>query len=387
MKKYLQEYCTGCGLCESYGMARLEVDKKGFCHPVSGDDNFLKAVCPAAGKQISGMDLSKIWGKAYAVYYGYSNDPGLRNAASSGGALTEIASFLLEKHEVDAVIHTFVSDACPTETQICISRTREELIARCGSRYSISHPLREISGLDHNLRYAFIGKPCDVTALKNYMKLNPEMESVIPYTLSFFCAGLPSADAQAELLRALKCDGSVVSLRYRGNGWPGYTTAIEENGAVHQMLYEDSWGKILGRDIMKMCRFCLDGIGEMADISCCDAWYMNDKREPDFSEHEGRNAIFCRSEKGLELLKAAADSERIHIEEFPDYCTQLDYIQKYQMDRRATMRAKIAALRIMGKKTPKYPIQSLDGFSHSVGIKRKFSVFKGTVKRVLQGKI
>ena len=94
------------------------------------------------------------------------------------------------------------------------------------------------------------------------------------------------------------CDGKIKSLRYRGDGWPGYATATQYDGKVFKMDYNTSWGQILGRDIMKMCRFCLDGIGEMADISCCDAWYLTNDNKPDFSEADGRNAVFCRSKLG-----------------------------------------------------------------------------------------
>ena len=48
--------------------------------------------------------------------------------------------------------------------------------------------------------------------------------------MSFFCAGLPSIDAQKKLLEEMGCNSRVVSLRYRGNGWPGYATANLENG-------------------------------------------------------------------------------------------------------------------------------------------------------------
>ena len=134
-----------------------------------------------------------------------------------------------------------------------------------------------------NKKYAFIGKPCDVTVLKNFQKLNPIIAEMIPITMSFFCAGLPRIDAQKKLLEEMGCNGRVVSLRYRGNGWPGYATVNLENGKQCKMDYNTSWGKILGRDIMKMCRFCLDGIGEMADIACCDVWYLTEDNKPNFT--------------------------------------------------------------------------------------------------------
>ena len=95
-------------------------------------------------------------------------DEVLRRQAASGGSLTKIASYLLESKKVDAILHICALSENPTETEICISTSMEELLRICVSRYAISHPLSSISELDVNKKYAFIGKPCDVTVLKNF---------------------------------------------------------------------------------------------------------------------------------------------------------------------------------------------------------------------------
>ena len=386
MKKYLQEYCVGCGLCQSEGKAILETDKKGYYKPLSGDVKWMEKVCPAAGSQCSEMDFSKIWGKEKAVYYGYSNDEAVRTKASSGGVLTEVTSYLLESGTVDAVLHTCMSLVNPTETEICVSTSRNELTERCGSRYAISHPLKNLSELPDK-RYAFVGKPCDIVALKNYLRECPDLEKKFPITLSFFCAGLPSTDAQSELIKQLGCTGKVKSLRYRGNGWPGYATAVQEDGCEHQMDYDSSWGKILGRDVMKMCRFCLDGIGEMADISCGDAWYLTEDMKPDFTENQGRNVVFARTDLGNDILKNSCNAGNITLTDFSDYDDKLKYMQFYQHDRRATMLSKSVAMRIMGKTFPKYSSTGMKKYSKETTSKRNKDIFKGTVKRILKGKI
>lgn len=192
--------------------------------------------------------------------------------------------------------------------------------------YETLDPLSSISELDVNKKYAFIGKPCDVTVLKNFQKLNPIIAEMIPITMSFFCAGLPSIDAQKKLLEEMGCNSRVVSLRYRGNGWPGYATANLENGKQCKIDYNTSWGKILGRDIMKMCRFCLDGIGEMTDIACCDAWYLTEDNKPNFTEADGRNGIICRSNQGVEIVQEASALGKLVVTEFTDYEEKLKHI-------------------------------------------------------------
>lgn len=386
MKKYLSEYCVGCGLCESCAKASCNVDEKGFMHPQEGDENWLKAVCPSAGRQQKWMDFSDIWGRTRSVYYGWSAEQHTRQMASSGGVITEIASWMLENKIADAVLHICTDPDDPTKTICCESTSREEVTLRSGSRYAISHPLQYISNIDHRKRYVFIGKPCDVAALRNYMEIDTELGKSIILTLSFFCAGLPSTTAQDKLIAHLGCSkDNLVSLRYRGDGWPGYTTAVDRYGRNYQTDYATSWGSILGRDIMKMCRFCLDGIGEAADISCGDAWHLTPEKKPDFRESDGRNVIFARTEKGEKLLDEIVKDGRVCVSPAP--VENLKYIQMYQWDRRATMVDKVLAMRLLGRSVPRYNLKNLFLYAKKVSIKRHYAIFKGTVKRILEGKI
>lgn len=387
MKTYIKNYCIGCGACQSLNHADLKKNEKGYLYPVNEKIDWLEKVCPASGLHVSLMSKDS-WGRKKAVYYGWSSNEQIRKSASSGGVLTELASFMLEYKLVDAVLHTCVNNQKPWETQICYSTTKEQVVERCGSRYSISHPLAELHKLNPEKKYLFIGKPCDVIALRNLQKIEPKWQEIIPYTFSFFCAGLPSVDAQKKLLNSLGTnEKSCVALRYRGNGWPGYATAVDQEGKSYQMDYNTSWGTILGRDIMKACRFCLDGIGEMADISCGDAWYLTLEGKPDFRENKGRNIVFARTEKGYELLQKVKKSGNLVLQETNEKEARLSQIQKYQYERKATMVAKILAVRMAFHPTPKYSLRMLMKWSRDVSLRKQWQIFKGTLKRVIQGKI
>lgn len=387
MKAYIKNYCVGCGACKSLNQAELKKDKKGYLYPADGNQDWLEKICPAAGVHVASMSENS-WGRKKAVYYGWSSDNLVRENASSGGVLTELAAFMLEQKLVDEVLHTCVDDQCPSKTKICYSTTRKQLVKRCGSRYSISHPLAELHKLDSKKRYLFIGKPCDVVALRNLQKIEPKWKEIIPYVFSFFCAGLPSVDAQHKLLTSLGTNKKdCVSLRYRGNGWPGYATAVDKNGDMYQMDYNTSWGTILGRDIMKGCRFCLDGIGEMADISCGDAWYLTADGKPDFRENKGRNIVFARTEKGYEILESAKLHGAVVLQETDEKEAHLNQIQKYQYERKATMGAKILAVRLAFHPAPKYSLRMLVQWKNNVSSKKRWQIFRGTLKRVIQGKI
>ena len=70
-----------------------------------------------------------------------------------------------------------------------------------------------------------------------------------------------------RLLKALDADpAEVVGFRYRGNGWPGFATAVLRDGTERKMSYHDSWGKVLSKHVQHRCKICADGTGIAADI-------------------------------------------------------------------------------------------------------------------------
>ena len=382
-----EEFCTGCGLCKSVLNAKEFKDDKRFPKFKIDKDNieFFSNVCPAAGE--SAKLNNSIWGGYKNYYYGYSKNDVIRHQASSGGILTSIAMYLIKSKKVDAIIHVQRGDEKPYETTIKLSRTEDDVLQHSGSRYAISSPLTSIKQIiKQDNTYAFIGKPCDVSALRMYMQKYNDLQN-IKYLFSFFCAGTPSEEAQHSLLCKLGCNdiSDCKKLDYRGNGWPGYTTCSFYDGRQTQLSYVESWGTILGRDIRNSCKFCFDGIGLLADISCCDAWHLSDDMQPNFKEAAGRNAIFARNEVGQKLLDEMVRKGEIYLEKGD--INKLRYIQEYQYVRRATMIDKMLVFSIFNRNKPYYPIKTMIKLSGNVSFRKHLSIFKGTCQRIIAGRI
>lgn len=392
MNEMYREFCSGCGLCISQKKAQWEKNGRGFLTAVSKEkdfNTFCDSVCPAGGKQCSEFEKGTVWGRNTGVFLSHSTDEYIRYQASSGGVLTSICLFLLENKMVDGIIQTKMDPDNPISTKTCLSKTREELLDCCGSRYSASAPLSNINDfLQGKEKYVFIGKPCDVTALHNFAKMDERVSDHIKYMFSFFCAGAPSEQANIQLLNKMGCKKETcVHLKYRGDGWPGYATAADRNGETFQLDYRSAWRDTLGRDIRKMCRFCLDGIGEMADISCGDAWYLGEDNKPLFTEAAGRNVVFCRTQCGKELFIKAYKAGYLTKSDYPEFEKELPMYQAYQYERRTTMSTTVFALKVMRRKFPKYNNKLLKSYSKRVGLKHKISRFKGTVQRIAEKKI
>ena len=151
--------------------------------------------------------------------------------------------------------------------------------------------------------YLFIGKPCDVAAVRQMQQHDPRLKENIPYIVSFMCAGTPSLQGTEQVLDKLEVERKdVTAFRYRGDGWPGLTKATLKNGDERTMTYNDSWGKVLNRHLQTRCKICPDGIGEFADIVCADGWEGDEKGYPSFEEREGNSLILVRTAKAANFF-------------------------------------------------------------------------------------
>lgn len=393
MKNCYKDFCTGCGLCHDQQNVSFFTDSAGYDVPTSLSKEqaaFCDIVCPM-GKNGIGHDheTSSLWGNYRAMYKGFSCDEDIRFRASSGGVTTTLAVYLLEKKLVDGVIHIQADPDVPYRTKVVCSYTPEEVIQRCGSRYCQSSPLYDISKLiKPNEKYAFIGKPCDVRALRNLINQRGVFADSIPYLFSFFCAGTPTDTANKKLLNELGCpEERCTELHYRGNGWPGLTYAIDDTGKKSCMEYEKSWMAILGRSIRKSCKFCFDGIGEAADVSCGDYWNLGKDNKPLFEETKGQNVVFGWTQRGAELLIQAKNDGKIELIVDCNMEKTLELCQPNHKGKRSTTRAKILALKVFGKQHPLYDDKVLKSYSKYSSSMMRFNTFKGTIKRIIQKSI
>ena len=387
MKKKYNDYCVGCGLCKSEFNCKKLI-KEGF---TSFDlencpEDFFNKVCPISGNVLDNYSVN-VWGNYYKLYGGWSKDKNLRFKASSGGVITSLAIYLLESKKVDGIIQ--IKSNGSYNTIPVISTSKKDVIQCMGSRYSNSSVLEVLSSnIDENKKYALIGRPCDISILKNYQNKYKKYNNII-YTISFFCAGNPSDKANVKLLNdmGLKNVKNCISLNYRGNGWPGYATAIDNKKKEYKMRYAESWGNYLGRNIRLMCKFCVDGCGSTANISCGDYWLLDENKKPIFDENDGRNLIFARDKIGDNILNEACKKGYIKLLSFDESKESIKEIQPAQFQRTTTVYSKYLAFKIFFRKTPSYNRKVLKMLSNNTDMKSRYRIFLGTIKRIILKKM
>ncbi|WP_456388111.1 Coenzyme F420 hydrogenase/dehydrogenase, beta subunit C-terminal domain [Profundibacter sp.] len=368
-----------------------EVDP-GFLRPCqiapleAAEETLIADICPGLGQQVLAEDRPDpvLWGPYVSMQTGWAQDSAIRHAGSSGAALSMILIHLLETDQIEGVVQTAASPDLVIGNTTVLSTDAGAITAASGSRYAPSAPLSDLHRhLAGGQRLAFVGKPCDVAALRALGAHDSRVVATFPFLLSFFCAGVPSHTGARAVLAALGTDlDHTASFRYRGNGWPGQATATLTSGESRGMSYHESWGRILSKHVQHRCKICADGTATAADIVCADAWESDEKGYPVFTESEGISLIVARTDLGDKIVKQTAAAGRI--ETTPFDVDTLASIQPGQRERRRALWARIAALRVTGRPVPAYKGFQIVAAARQNTLWRNLKNFLGMLRRVIQ---
>jgi coenzyme F420 hydrogenase subunit beta len=246
----------------------------------------------------------------------WAGDPEVRFEGSTGGVLTALGVYLLESKRVDFILQVKTSTTEPSFGEPTLSFTGVDVFEAAGSRYGPAAPLLDIGeALQRNRPFAFIAKPCDISALRNYARQDARVDELVKYCLVMVCGGYGTPRGTREFYKRVGIDpDQVTALRYRGRGCPGPTRVETANG-VQEFHYLDYWGEDETTwSLPFRCKICPDGIGEAADIAAADTWIGGSPNRVDSVDDAGTNVLIARTRAGEELIAAAAADGALTLE-------------------------------------------------------------------------
>lgn len=312
--------CIGCGLCQSIlGKEKISIEMtdKGRLepkeiNPISGDDlERVKKICP--GVIVEGLpkkDISNdskfdtLWGYYNSLFYAWSTDEQIRFQSSTGGLLNGLSLFLLESKKVDFILHTAGDPEKPMRSIPRFSYTKQELLScESRSRYGPASPLSKFNeALDTMKNFAFVGKPCDISAIRQLSKTDERVNKQCKFLLTLVCGGSTEFTKSQDFIKSFNVKEEELEIfRYRGFGNPGKMYIKTKDGREHDREYNSFWGEESTWRVHFRCKICPDAIGESADIAALDTWRGGSPKKED----EGFNAAIVRTQKGSDLLKEA----------------------------------------------------------------------------------
>ncbi|MBT1177305.1 Coenzyme F420 hydrogenase/dehydrogenase, beta subunit C-terminal domain [Bifidobacterium callimiconis] len=332
-------YCIGCGVCpyvDSSLSMRMNSDGEYQAVEMSADHTDLASrVCPFANSDrnedvigrelfgsLPGVKHDDSLGYYLGSYVGCAKTGEFRSRGSSGGLVSWLAAKLLQTDEVDAVIHVKDSSEPGVMYSYQLSHSIDELESGAKSKYypiELSHVLDYVK--NHDERYAVIGIPCFIKALRLLEKEDPIINRRIRFHIGLVCGHLKSTFfSLAEAWESGIDPKNVERVDFR-HKLPGRLTsdyAIKAEGTVdgqhvevikpvHELSTTD-WG--IGYFKYNACEYCDDVLAETADVTCGDAWL------PGYGDDgEGMNVLVVRSAFFKSLLERFSDE--IFLDEVP----------------------------------------------------------------------
>lgn len=330
-------YCLGCGACAvplnspyrmqfsqgKYVPVAVECQKSG---------HFVHTVCPFSDSAISEDEIARNLFKNQLIdhdtrigYYGrlgamWANDDKERLSSSSGGVVTWVSKYMLQSKIVDAIIHVQPKDPADDSRlfKYVISDTVEGVEFGRSSRYypvSMDEVVR--LALTDSRRFAFVGLPCFVKALRLLTMDNHALAERIPYTIGLVCGHLKTAGF-SELFAAqvgiAPKELKAINFRVKLSEYPSSKYGIEVVSGLgpdlkkitvpNFQLFGADWGHSFFKQ--KGCDFCDDIFAETADLVVGDAWLPGFK-----DEWRGTSIVLTRSKALDDILTKGVENQQL----------------------------------------------------------------------------
>lgn len=311
------DFCIGCGACAYVAPKAftIEHDERGqllarMAPSATADDSQRAArVCPFAAGSAVGENEDSLarrhfpaqsthhaaLGLYLGCYAGHVAEQSYREGGSSGGYITWLLCKLLERSEVDAILHVREHEGEGESLfTFAVSRSADDVRANAKSRY---YPvtLAGVLKLVHEQpgRYAVTGAPCFIKAVRLLQLEDEILAERIKYCVGLVCGHLKSrrfADLLGWQLGIVP--GSLSKIDFRDKipdrpssrygvrlaGLDSRGNRLEDASPMSELIGGD-WG--VGYFKYRACEFCDDVMAETADVAVGDAWlpgYVKDSK-------------------------------------------------------------------------------------------------------------
>ena len=288
-------HCTGCRVCEAkcpkraiklidtLDIVQAEIDettciKCGLCEKVCPNHNPIKKENPIK------------W------YQGWAIDQELRSTSSSGGIAAAITKSFINQggYACSCVFEK-------GEFSFIITNNTAEAKRFAGSKYVKTSPYNAYEEvhrhLTENNKVLFIGLPCQVAALKNYV---PKTKQKNLYCVDLICHGTPSQELFNIYLKQhnVKIE-QLENISFRSKGKMGLDIeAIAPSGTVDRYLISF----LNSLNYTEGCYNCIYACSQrVSDITLGDNWGTDLPEELS----KGISLILCMTPKGEELINLA----------------------------------------------------------------------------------
>lgn len=302
--------CCGCEACSSACPKKIitfHEDAIGFRFPDFESERCIKCykcveVCPQLTEIADRVEIRECYG-------GYALDNDLVLKSSSGGIYSCIVDWFKCKFPDGMFIGVVWTDDYKA-TEFIITSDMNELNRIRVSKYiqaRKNHIYQKVkSALDASTTVLFTGCPCEVAALKSYLK--NDYDNL--YTVDMVCKGSTSEKVMREYIDMISKGNRILDLNLRAVGkrpWiPQWIKIVFVGGRELLMpFYSTPLGKafhLLQRDACYSCKFC--GKNRFSDLTLGDFHGADPNRK--YYNPDGTSEIIINTIRGRMIVNGIA---------------------------------------------------------------------------------
>jgi len=245
------------------------------------------------------------------TYISYSLDEEIRKAGQSGGLVSSLLIYALDKNLIDGAIVTRWKKDNPLEPEMFLAKTKDEILQAARSKYCYVPMFKEIKNIKGKI--AFVGLPCQIHEIKKLE--NPNVKII--YHFGLFCDRILTSGFFDYILSKAKVKrDDVAKFTYRAKEWrgsPGDVEIILKDGTVKN-IHRKHRMRVKSLFTPYYCLDCKDKANKLSDITFGDAWLPECRKDK-----LGTLIIISRTDIGDNLLNEAKDENIIRLDEIEPY--------------------------------------------------------------------
>ncbi len=370
------ELCNRCGSCVGLSAGKISFnDKEGKYLPQQNadiDDEMADRLWNAcSGKEFDFKKYREVFyndtpnfhtysGPYHNIYIGHTTDEYIRRSSASGGIISAILTYLLEKGEIDGAVCLRMSKEKPWLSEPFIATSKDEIIEAAQSKYTISSVneiLPEIEKFKGKL--AYVGLPPQVMSIRKLQAVNDPSVAAIKYIFGPFYGNTLYFSSVVSFLKTYgeKDYTQITKLYFRHGEWPGNMRVELAHGKIIE-LKKFHANYLIPFHVLRNSLYCTDLSNEFTDISGGDAW------APVYEERgKGFSMILSRTTAGQKILDDMIRDGWIAADTISENEAITMHSHGYDFKKRGSF-IRIKFRKLLGKDVPEYGYE-IKGFPMS----------------------